>query len=134
LVKNALGHPTGPDEFTLARKDGQKTEVEISTYPVKIEDKPLVLGIARDITARKQALEALRESEVKYRGLIEDSPDAIIIIDTLGTVSSINPAYSKMTGYTSEEMVGKHISRVPAFRGQDVAEYLKIFLPGETAR
>lgn len=127
LAKNSLGHPTGPDEFTLLRKDGQKFEVEISTYPIRIEGRSLVLGIARDITARKQATKALRESESRYRSLIEDSPDAIITLNTMGTVTSCNPAYTKMTGYSREEMVGKHISRVPAFKGQDVAEYLKIF-------
>jgi len=55
LTKNLRGLPTGPDEFVLNRKDNSKVIVEISTYPVKIKGKTLVLGIARDITERKQA-------------------------------------------------------------------------------
>jgi K+-sensing histidine kinase KdpD len=59
LALNAAGKPTGPDEFVLDRKDGSEVQVEIRTYPVKIEGKTVVLGIARDITERKNAEEAL---------------------------------------------------------------------------
>jgi len=65
LVQSALKKSTGPDEFTLIRKDGSRVIVEISTYPIVLADKIMVLGIARDITARKKAEEALQESEAK---------------------------------------------------------------------
>jgi len=61
LEKNKKGLSTGPDEFTLNRKDNKKIAVEIFTYPLKIEDRPLVLAIARDITKRKRAEKALSE-------------------------------------------------------------------------
>ncbi|MBA7477753.1 Sensor histidine kinase RcsC [subsurface metagenome] len=61
LVKNVLGRATGPDELTLIRKDGTQVPVEIRTFPVKIEGKTLVLGIARDITERKKVEHALNE-------------------------------------------------------------------------
>jgi PAS domain S-box-containing protein len=61
LAKNALGKPTGPDEFTLKRKDGSQVPVETRTFPVKIKGKVLILGIARDITERKQAGQALHD-------------------------------------------------------------------------
>jgi len=57
LAKNALGQPTGPDEFTLNRKDGTQVVAEIRTFPVKIKGKALVLGNVRDITERKRATE-----------------------------------------------------------------------------
>jgi len=60
LVKNALRRPTGPDEFILNRKDGSKVIVEISTYPVKFDNKLLILGIVRDITEKKKAEDKLR--------------------------------------------------------------------------
>ncbi|GAG53728.1 unnamed protein product [marine sediment metagenome] len=60
LAKNALFKGTGPDEFTLKRKDGTFSEVEISTFPVKIQKKTLVLGIARDISERKKVEEELK--------------------------------------------------------------------------
>jgi PAS domain S-box-containing protein len=54
LAKNVFGIPTGPDEFVLSRKDGSQVIVEISTYPIKHNRQTVVLGIARDITERKQ--------------------------------------------------------------------------------
>ena len=60
LMKSVQGKGTGPDEFHLNRKDGIQIPVEISTYPVKIKNEIVVLGIARDITERKQAEEKLK--------------------------------------------------------------------------
>ncbi len=51
----AMGKPTGPDEFTLKRKDGSYVTVEIRTFPVRIGNQTLGLGIARDITERKKS-------------------------------------------------------------------------------
>jgi PAS domain S-box-containing protein len=62
LAKNAISLPTGPDEFILKRKDGSEISVEIMTYPVKISSKMVVLGIARDISVRKQI-----ENEIKTK-------------------------------------------------------------------
>ena len=60
LAYSVVGKKTGPDEFLLNRKDGEKIPVEISTYPVKIKNKTVVLGIARDITKRKKAENSLK--------------------------------------------------------------------------
>jgi len=59
LALNLAGKSTGPDEFTLIRKDGSKVSVEIRTHPVKVDNTTYVLGIARDITAKKIADEEL---------------------------------------------------------------------------
>jgi PAS domain S-box-containing protein len=60
LALNVLGKATGPDEFTLNRKDGTQVPVEIRTYPITVKGKKVVLGIARDISARKKLEEKLR--------------------------------------------------------------------------
>ncbi|MCX6564127.1 MAG: PAS domain S-box protein [Candidatus Aminicenantes bacterium] len=65
LIKNTLGKSTGPDEFVLNRKDGSQVMVEIRTYPIKVKDHRIVLGIARDITERKQAEENLKRAMEK---------------------------------------------------------------------
>ena len=62
LALNALRKPTGPDEFALKRKDGSQVFVEIRTYPASIKGKTVVLGIARDVTERKNATEKLEEN------------------------------------------------------------------------
>jgi PAS domain S-box-containing protein len=69
LAKNLLGRSTGPDEFTLTRKDGTPVPVEILTHPVRIGNRRLVLGIARDISARKRTEHELRERAKELQGL-----------------------------------------------------------------
>jgi PAS domain S-box-containing protein len=61
LAKNLLGQSTGPDEFVLTRKDGTKVPVEIRTHPVRLGERRLVLGIARDVTTRKRVEHQLQE-------------------------------------------------------------------------
>jgi len=70
LDRNGLGEATGPDEFTLNRKDGSQVTVEISTVPVRIKNERLVMGVARDITRRLEVEEEALQSE-KLQTIIE---------------------------------------------------------------
>jgi PAS domain S-box-containing protein/putative nucleotidyltransferase with HDIG domain len=107
LANNLRGLPTGPDEFVLNRKDNSKVMVEISTYPVKIKGKNLVLGLARDITKRKKAEIALAESEEKYRTVFENTGTAMIIIEEDMTISVANRQVEQLSGYSKEEIENK---------------------------
>ncbi|MDD4896821.1 MAG: PAS domain S-box protein [Atribacterota bacterium] len=65
IAKNQQGFTSGPEEFTLKRKDNKKITVEIFTYPIKMEGKLHVLAIARDITLRRQS-----EQRIKHLGQV----------------------------------------------------------------
>ena len=84
LVKNVQGKGTGPDEFMLTCKNGSQVPVEISTYPVKIKHKTVVLGIARDITERKQAEDKLKASNERLQFLLSTSSAVIYTSKTHG--------------------------------------------------
>jgi PAS domain S-box-containing protein len=71
--------------------------------------------------------ETLGESEELYRNMIELSPDAIVAADLKGTILLCNSAAAKMSGYSKNEMVGKHFSRVGIVRFSAAPKYLKIF-------
>lgn len=71
IQKNLCGQRTGPDEFELIRKDGSRVFVEISTIPVKIGQRIEILGIARDITERKQMQKKLEEYSQQLETLVE---------------------------------------------------------------
>jgi len=109
LAKNALGKPTGPDEFILNRKDGSQVPVEIMTFPIRFKGQALVLGIARDITERKQAEEALGESEEKYRAIFESANDIFLLLDSEGTILDVNKKVKEIGGYEREELIGENI-------------------------
>lgn len=111
LVKNSIGQTTGPDDFRLSRKDGSLVNVEIITHPVKIKERTLVLGIARDISERKKAEKALQESEEQYRMIFENVQD--LYYETLidGTILEVSPSIHILTKgqYHKGDLVGKSI-------------------------
>ena len=81
LAKNRDGQPAGPDEFTLNREDGRQVLVEISTHPIRIGGQDVVLWIARDITERKQAEEALKLSHERFLTVLESIDATIYVAD-----------------------------------------------------
>jgi PAS domain S-box-containing protein len=108
LARNLLGQSTGPDEFTLIKKDGSKVVAEISTHPVKINKTTFVLGVARDITDRKQAEDALLESESIQRMLMESLNVGVVIIDPhTHIIEYVNPHAAKLYGAMASRIIGK---------------------------
>ncbi len=110
LALNAAGKPTGPDEFTLNRKDGTQVPVEIRTYPVRINNKTVVLAIARDITERKKAETLVLESQQRFQSLFSNNPEATIYTDVDFTVVDVNQRFTTLFGYSSNEVKGKNIN------------------------
>ena len=99
-------------EFQLARKDGATIWVSVNARASRDENGNIEYyeGSAEDITERKQAQEALRQSEERYRELFENSRDAIYVHDLNGRYTSVNRAAEDLSGYTREEIIGKHYS------------------------
>jgi PAS domain S-box-containing protein len=87
------------------RKDGTLLDVEISTNGTMCGGQKLVFCVCRDITGRKRAAEALRESEKRYRTLFEASPDGILIVDTeTMKFRYASPSLCEMLGYGEDEL------------------------------
>ncbi len=64
-------------------------------------------GACRDITERRRAQQALKESEERFRTLIEESTDAIAILDSSGNLLYESPSMERITGYRLEDWMGK---------------------------
>ncbi len=106
LNKNLNGQATGPDEVILKRKDGSQVAVEIMTLPVTINNQKAILGIARDITGRKQAEKALQVSEEKYKDILESIDDGYFEVDIAGNFTYFNDSMGRILGYPREELMG----------------------------
>jgi PAS domain S-box-containing protein len=93
-------------EACLVAKDGTAIPYLFSNRRVVIGGKPHFIGTGIDITDRKQAERMFRESEKRFRDVFNTSADAILIFNTEGVITWVNPAGWKMYGYTEEEMTG----------------------------
>ncbi len=106
LAINMANNPTGPDELELTKKNGVHVWVEINTTPIQQEENIHVIGFVRDITGRKKAEEALRESEEKFSKAFRSSPESIVIARLSdGTILDANDSFFQATGYAREEII-----------------------------
>jgi PAS domain S-box-containing protein len=79
----------------------------------------------QDITERKQTEEKLRNSEEKYRNLVEMAPDATITVDLEGIITSCNTAALKMIELPKDEYIGRHLSEVGPLQEGDMPKYFE---------
>lgn len=98
------GSELTPVELTLSTSDGRRVVLEIRTVPVHLNDEPVVLGIARDITERKRAEEALRESEERYALAARGANDGLFDWDRKGQQIYFSPRWKEMLGFAEEEV------------------------------
>src|ERR1051325_8181717 len=120
----AAGVP-GFSEFRAIHKNGSVIWVHASSRPPAGAHPSGVIGIMTDITERRRAEDALRESEDRYRDLAENSQDLLCVHDLQGKLLWLNQAPARTLGYSVEEMIGKSLRDFmePAYHSQ-LDEYL----------
>ena len=96
-------------DYEVIRKDGSQRVLAMSASLIRDrEGDPIGFrGVARDITERKRSEQALRESEEKYRYLVENISDVIYALDNKGVVTYISPAIENFMGYSPSEIIGR---------------------------
>jgi len=113
LAATALGrqidpHPD-PKDFRIVRKDGAVRWVRGDAVEiVDAQGRPLRMhGILWDVTDQKLSEQKLRDSEARFRAVVEHSQDGIVFMDRQRTVLYVSPSYARITGWEIDEMVGK---------------------------
>ncbi|MEO6230248.1 MAG: PAS domain S-box protein [Ferruginibacter sp.] len=96
-------------ETEIRTIDGKTVYLLLSFEPLEILDKKHLFISAIDIGNKKHAELAMAESEMKYRSLIEQASDGIVISDTKGIILEVNKSVCSLSGYSKEDMLGKHI-------------------------
>src|SRR4029077_7283764 len=97
-------------EVAGRRKDGSVFPMDLLVGEAQAEDQTIFVGIIRDISGRKAAELAQRESESRLRSILDTVPDAIVVIDARGTIQSFSSAAERLFGYTEEEVVGTNVN------------------------
>ena len=121
-------------ETRHVRKDGTWLDVEVDSQSTDIGGEQLAVSVCRDITERKRAEAALRQSEERYRSILNASPDDITITDLEGRILVVSPAALTMFGCNREDELLGHLladSIVPEDRGR-TASTIALVLQGTT--
>ncbi|MFH0953728.1 MAG: PAS domain S-box protein [Verrucomicrobiota bacterium] len=101
-------------ERRLRRKDGSPLWAIVSATPIQDAEKRYAGSFAmfNDVAERKRAEEELRESEERWRNLVERAPDVIYTLASDATISSLSPVFEKITGWSREEWLGKPFAEI----------------------
>ena len=107
------GKNVSPTEEKFIKLDGSVIDVEVIAMPFTYKGKHGIQVIMRDTTDRKRAEEVLKQSEEKYRILIDNIQDGVFIIQD-GKIQFANEAFTRMGGYTMGEVIGKDFRELVA--------------------
>ncbi|MFC1885631.1 PAS domain S-box protein [Thermodesulfobacteriota bacterium] len=132
------GKPVKGFAWELIRKDGTTIEIEASAALMRNETgEPIGFrGVTRDITDRKQMEKALRESEERYRTILESMEEGYFEVDLTGNYTFVNDAMCKIRGYPKEELIGMNNKQ---FMDENTAretfkQYNKLYRTGEPVK
>ncbi len=120
-------------EFKIKRKDGKELWALLNVkFVYENGNVKRATVVAHDINDRKRAEEALKESEEKYRTVLEANPDPVIVYDIEGKVLYFNPAFTRVFGWTLEERLGQKMDLfVPEDAWPETQKMIQKVLAGE---
>jgi len=121
-------------EARILRRDGIKIDAEFNNKRITVSGKQYMHTTARDITDRKRMEEALRESEEKYRTILNEMAEGYHEVDLAGNFTFFNEAFLTLFGYSAEEMTGMNFSHYAAEKSiakKVYQTYNKIYTTGK---
>jgi len=132
-MRHLLAKSEVPHNVPRQANDSEILEIYQSRLQKKLEQK--VRRLEDEIKKRRQIEESLRESEARYRNLVENAPSGIVTVELDGTVSSINHRFTEITGIQAGDIIGSRIREIPGLKKELLPEYERMFaeiLAGQT--
>jgi len=122
-------------EWRHRKKDGTVINVEITSHRLDFGGRPAEFVLANDITERKHAERALRESEDRYRDLVDNSHELMCTHDLDGRVISVNPWAAHVLGYPQQALIGLNVREglTPEYR-EEFEDYIQAIKANGFAR
>jgi PAS domain S-box-containing protein len=93
-------------EVNVANRAGETMYAVLSSDPILVDGVPHLLTVVRNTTKRREAEEALRTSEERYRTLVEQTADGVLLLDRDGRIVDTNPAMGELLGRSTDELRG----------------------------
>ncbi len=113
-------------DFEIQDREGNRKIIEVATFAVTTRDSNLYGSISRDVTKRKQAEEALRQSETRYRQIFETNQAIKLIIDPAdGRIIEANQAAYQFYGYDAQTLTSLRVADITALPDEEVQEAME---------
>ncbi|MFH1153527.1 MAG: PAS domain S-box protein [Pseudomonadota bacterium] len=126
-----LGLMVDRSEKIVLRKDGRQVPVYKTALPLIIDGQDVIIEAFMDISPLKEAENALTESREKLRAVMETIVDPVIVYDTQGKVTYLNPGFTRVFGWSADEVLGRRIDFVPEEELTNTQQALAQVLSGE---
>ena len=108
FARLASGEAVGPFETTFVTADGRPVQLEGNAAVSFDAGRPVLIRVVlRDVSERKLIERRLRASDERFRKLVEESSDAIILADAEGRITYASPSLQRVTGFSADERLGR---------------------------
>ena len=114
-------------KYTITRLDMTLIEVEGLTSVINYNGKKAFMVLTRDITEKNRLESERKRVEDRVKTIVDLAPDGIVTVSLRGVVTSVNPAFLKITGYALDEVLGKRFYQLGSLRNIDIRNNLKVF-------
>lgn len=114
-------------KYKVTRLDGKNIEVEGLTSVINYNGKKAFMVLTRDITEKNRLESERKRVEERVKTIVDLAPDGIVTVSLRGVVTSVNPAFLKITGYAMDEVLGKRFYQLGSLRNIDIRNNLKVF-------
>lgn len=131
LTKRMFGEKIDKYEISIINKDGKEIPTQVSGMKINYFNKPADLVILRDISEHKKTEEALWESQEKYKHIVENLSDVIMLTRPNGIISYVSPSCKEVLEYSTKELEDEKLNIHHPEDDEKLNEMLKLALNGE---